>query len=265
MASKKIEKGITCTVGAAQADGTTELIGPALMVYVTSATKVEPQTELVVGRKVLADFRRDIQTIGANRGVLALRVRRYGPDASDVEELRALLERLGRAGLADPGFGDPQTFLNKLFDERLAQGSSSPLVFEQQLVKLLEAQDRRFPMDSWQHDIEPALSEMEEHLATIGVTEALSRPSVQAVFDRYADEDDDQVARRHFCAAIAAEANDALSRAGRPERWFSFDSLPWEDDGEPFWLLVTPDQRAGLLREKVFKAPLGEGPPVSGQ
>src|SRR3954465_7570647 len=46
MAPQKINKGIMCTVGATQEDGSTELMGPALMAYVTSATKVEPQTEL---------------------------------------------------------------------------------------------------------------------------------------------------------------------------------------------------------------------------
>lgn len=253
MASKKM-KGVMCTVGAPQEDGSTELIGPALMVYVTAATKVEPGTELILRHKVLADYQRDVQMFGTNRGVLALRVRRYGPGASDVDELRELLARLERAGVPDPGFGDPVAFLNRLFDQRLAQADASPLSLDQQLVKLFEAKRRRFPMDSWQHDIEPAVSEMEEYLSAAGIKTPLPRERVQAVFERYADEEDDQIARRHFCAAIAGEANTLLEHAGRSERWYAFADLPWEDD-EPFWLLVTPEQQAGLLREKLFKAP----------
>jgi hypothetical protein len=65
-------------------------------------------------------------------------------------------------------------------------------------------------MNSWQHDIEPAVREMEEKLSALGVAKALSRAPIEAVFERYAD-GDDWIARRHFYAAIAKEANEVLA------------------------------------------------------
>lgn len=162
-----------------------------------------------------------------------------------------MLARLAAAGVPDPGFGDAAKYLQKLFHDSLTQGTPVGSMNER-LVRLLEAKGLRFPMDSWQHDIEPATSEMEEKLQSLGVTTALPRTPIEAVFEAYADEDDDQLARRHFCAAIAREANTVLEQAGKPQRWFELADLPWEDD-EPFWLLVTPAQREGLLREKIFK------------
>ncbi len=108
-------------------------------------------------------------------------------------------------------------------------------------------------MDSWQHDIEPAVAEMHETLTKLGVTAQLDKAPIQAAFDQHVDEVDDQRLRRHFCAAIVEAANEALQKTGHPERWHAFDSPPWVDDDEPFWLLVTPEQAAGLLREKIFK------------
>lgn len=253
MPPKKLDTGLLSTVGAAKSDGITELIGPNGMLYVTPETKIEPGTPLRVGHKILVDAQRDLQLFGTDRGRLAVRIRPISADPSDVKALQMLLTRLANAGLDDPGFGDPHAFLTKLLDERVRSGDNRPLSLPQELVKQLESKGRRFPMDSWQHDIEPAVDDMESLLAMHGVTTQLPRAPIQAVFERHADEANDQVARAHFCTAIASEANLVLEHAGRSERWSAFARLPWEDAHEPFWLLVTPDQRAGLLREKIFK------------
>ena len=139
MASRKpkLEKGETCSVGARADDGVTELVGTGIMFYVTPDTTVGPGTVLSIGHKVLVDFRREPVTLSrGRRGIVALRVRSYGPDPADLRELEQLLQR--------------------------------------------------------------------------------------------------------------------LQRAGDPRRWFTFQDLPWED-GDPFWLLVTPQQHDGLLRERIFK------------
>lgn len=252
MANKKPIKGVTCTVGADQGDGVTELLALGVMIYVTPQTELVAGTQLEPGRKVLVDYRQEQQTFGATTGLLAVRVRPYGPAAEDVEGLRSFVERLTRAGLPDPGFGDPAAYLGKLFQARLQSGRSGPLDPLQELVQMLEAKDLRFPMDSWGEDVEPATSEMEEKLSARGITAPLPRAPIQAAFDAHADDDDAQAARRHFCAAIAREANALLTHEGRAERWLELADLPWEDD-EPFWLLLTPAQYEGLLREKVFR------------
>lgn len=253
MAKGTLHKAVTCTVGAKRGEGITELIGPG-MIYVTGDTTVEPGTELRVGYKVLVDYRLEPRTFGENHGMLALKVRPYGPAPSDVIELQGLIERLTRAGLVDPGFGEPKAFMEKLFRDRMTRGDRGPVSLEQELVRLLEARDMRFPMNTWQHDIEPAVCDMEEKLRVIGVTAELPRAPIQAVFERHLNEADDQVGRRHFLAEIAREANEALERSGLALRWYQFKDLPWEDE-EPFWLLVTPDQKEGLLREQVFRTP----------
>jgi hypothetical protein len=253
MAAKKLNKGVTCTVGAAVAPGVVELLAPGMMVYVTSETKVEPGTELQPGHKVLVDYRLEVHQFEGARGLLALRVRSYAPDPEDVRQLEDLLGRLARAGLSDPGFGPAAAFLQTLFDRRLRLGTMGPLDLQEELVKLLTQQQRRFPTDSWQHDVEPAVSDMEEKLRAVGVTAAIPRAPIEASFEAHADVDEEQVARQHFCAAIAQAANELLEAAGHEARWFQFKDLPFEDD-EPFWLLVTPRQRDGLVKERVFEA-----------
>jgi len=251
MAPKKMETGVTCTVGGRKPTGVVELLGPAVMVYITPETKVEPGTEFQIGAKVLADFRRERQSFGEDNGFLAVRVRRYGPDQKDIDNLVSLLQRVERAGFGDLGFGDPAAYLEKVFAQRLTQGKTGPLgqALEQDVVGRLS---QSFP-DTWAHEIEPVVDEMEEKLRAIGVATPLAREPIQEVFNRHADQADDMVLYRHFVAATCQQANIVLSAAGKRLQWHQFEDLPWAE--EPFWLLTTVEQRDALLRERILKAP----------
>ncbi len=243
----KLNKGVIYSVGATHSPELIELMG-AGFAYVTPDTERGPGLKLSVGNKVLVDYRSEIVDFGrGNKGFLALKVRNYGPHAADVAELEEFLARLARAGVPDPGFGNASAFVNQLFNRRISSGTTTPIDYVRELVSFFMAKELRFPLQDLQDEADSACEEMEEHLAKLGVKVTLPRPD----FDDELDEED---ARAEVIAEIAEAANDALAKSRRDERWHQFASLDW-DGNDPLWLLLTPAQRDGLVREKILDAP----------
>ena len=107
---------------------------------------------------------------------------------------------------------------------------------------------RRF-INSWwhSHDTVSAAESLDTALAELGLA-AVSVALLEGVLAVIPDEDD---ARRHQIGIAARHANAQLAQLGRAERVRAFreDSEWSEEDDEPLWLVVDPDEHAHLLAE----------------
>lgn len=231
--------------------GVLELLGPGRMVYITPDTEVAAGTTLSPGYKVLATLS---GTRDAEGRELVAGVRALGPAPKDVAEFTRVLAQLASVDL--PLVFEPSAteWLDKRFSHALLRGEMADHVPLRAAISQWEQQDRRFGMMSWLEDLGPGLHELSEHLVRQGLTSDLDPAPLEAEFDRlHSTLDDEELVRRHLIGRLVSLANERSAAAGRPERFFAFADLQWED--EPLWLWLTPVQAEALVKYKLLKLP----------
>ncbi|MGV3619200.1 MAG: hypothetical protein ACO1OB_00205 [Archangium sp.] len=236
-------KPILCTVGATHEGGIVELLAPARMVYVTALTDIATGVPLTAGRKVLVTLtgKRDDQ----HRELVAS-VRAVGPTEEQVRELVALNKKLAELALPTPSRGEELNWLTKRYEQILANDEAADDLVLRGLIDEWQQYDLRFPRTSWSSDLTPGIDEMAEHLRRHGLPYDIDAEPLNVKFDeRMMKGASEEAARRDTITELAAIANERAASAGKPERFFGFADLAWDDD--PLWLWLSPTQAETLV------------------
>ena len=236
-------KPILCTVGATHESGIVELLAPGRMISVTALTDVAAGVPLAPGRKVLVTLTGTRDEHGRE---LVASVRAVGPTEAQVRELVALNKQLAELSLPTPSRGEELNWLTKRYEQILATNEAPDDLVLRGLVDEWQQYDLRYPRTSWSSDLSPGIAEMAEHLRRHGLPYELDeRPLNVAFEERVMKGASQEDARRQTITELAAIANERAAAAGKPERFFGFADLAWDDD--PLWLWLSPKQAERLV------------------
>lgn len=245
---------VLCTVGAPHEPGVIELLAPARMVFITRATNLASGLALAPGRKVLATLVGDKDDDGRE---LVHSVRSVGPTETEVNQLIEHNRVMAELALPTPSRGDERNWLTKKYEELLTLGHSAEDIALHGLVDAWQQYDLRFPRTTWLEDLTPGIDEMSEHLRRHGLPYEIDATPLNVTFDANIEEgQDEETARRESIRQLTRIANERAAAASKPERFFSFADLTWDED--PLWLWLTQKQANALLSLGLLK------PPVSG-